>query len=203
MKGVRIAVLYFCSPFARIANKINWRIGRPYRSNFEADKLAEIILIPGMIILSHKDFELTNWFISGYWTHVAVVSTDGRVVQAVSKGVIKTGINEFFSSIDDFILMEPAFCCPNSMFRAAENMEKFLDYPYNFTFLSNGRSFTCIDLVCRAYAIDIRKIKRHSPGRNSFLGYFTREVMMPEYLLSIEKGWNIVHSTISDGKRAV
>jgi hypothetical protein len=192
---IRKAILHAIAPFARVANKINWRAGRPYKSRFETLEPHIGKLAPGMIILSHKNYELTNWFISGYWTHIAVIASEKHIIEAVSKGVVKTHINEFFSSIDDFIILEPAFCCRASMLKAVEYMEKFMGYPYNFRFLPSERSFTCIDLVGRAYSLsaNIEKIKASSsPG---VFNYITREVILPENILNLENAWNIIHGS--------
>jgi uncharacterized protein YycO len=190
---LRKTILHAIAPFARVANKINWRIGRPYKSQFETLQPHIWKLAPGMIILSHKNYELTNWFINGYWTHVSVIASDKYIIEAVSKGVVKTRINEFFSSIDDFIILEPAFCCRDSMLKAVEYMEKYMGYPYNFKFLPSENSFTCIDLVGRAYSLssNIEKIK--SSSASGMLNYLTREVILPENILNLEKAWNIVH----------
>ncbi|MEI6049065.1 MAG: YiiX/YebB-like N1pC/P60 family cysteine hydrolase [Bacteroidota bacterium] len=190
---IRKTILHAIAPFARVANKINWRVGRGYKSRFETLQPHIGKLVPGMIILSHKDYELTNWFISGYWTHVAVIASENYVIEAVSKGVIKTRLKEFFSSIDDFIILEPAFCGRASMLKAVEYMEKYMGYPYNFNFLPSDRSFTCIDLVGRAYSLsgNIEKIKSASSA--GFINYITREVILPENILNLENGWNIVY----------
>ena len=194
---IRKTILHAIAPFAMVANKINWRIGRPYRSQFATLQPHVEKLAPGMIILSHKDFELTNWFINGYWTHIAVIASENHIIEAVSKGVVKTNISEFFSSVDDFIILEPAFCSRSSMLKAVEYMEKYIGYPYNFKFIPSDQSFTCIDLVGKAYSLseDIEKVKSSStPG---LINYLTREVILPENIMNIENGWRIVHKLIA------
>jgi uncharacterized protein YycO len=192
---IRKVILYAISPFARVANKINWRIGRPYKRSFETLQPHIGKLTPGMIILSHKDYELTNWFISGYWTHVAVIASENYIIEAVSKGVVKTPIDTFFSSTDDYIILEPAFCGRASMVKAVEYMEKYIGYPYNFKFLQCDRSFTCIDLVCRAYSLSISNEKVKSSAASGMISYITREVVLPESILKLENAWNIVYSS--------
>jgi hypothetical protein len=195
MHRVRKAILYTISPFARVANKVNWRVGRPYKKGFDTIQPHIGRLAPGMIILSHKDYELTNWFISGYWTHVAVIASENTIIEAVSKGVIKTRINEFFSSIDDFIIIEPTFCSRASMLKAVEYMERYIGYPYNFNFLQSDQSFTCIDLVCRAYSLSIHSEKRRASATPGLIGYITQEVIMPESILNLDNAWSIITQT--------
>jgi hypothetical protein len=189
---IRKAILYTISPFARIANKINWRIGRPYKKSFDIIQPYIGELAPGMIILSHKDYELTNWFISGYWTHVSVIASEDEIIEAVGKGVIKTPIREFFSSIDDFIILEPAFCSRESMANAVKYMERYIGFPYNFFFLQSERSFTCIDLVYRAYSLSVKKRECDTLKIPSLIRYVSRDVIMPENLLNLKNAWRIV-----------
>jgi uncharacterized protein YycO len=192
---IRKTILHAIAPFARVANKINWRIGRPYKSQFIALQPHIGKLAPGMIILSHKNYELTNWFISGYWTHIAVIASEEHIIEAVSKGVVKTQIDVFFSSIDDYIILEPAFCCRNTMAGAVKYMEKYIGYPYNFRFLQCDQSFTGIDLVCQAYALNINNERSGSSTVPGLISYITREVLFPENILNLENAWNIVHSS--------
>jgi uncharacterized protein YycO len=191
---IRKIILCTIAPFARVANKINWRIGRPYKRSFETLQPHIGKLAPGMIILSHKDYELTNWFISGYWKHVAVIASENYIIEVVGEGVVKTRIDEFFSSVDNYVILEPVFCSQISMVKAVEYMEKYIGYPYNFTFLQCDGSFTCIDLVCRAYSLTIRNEKSRSftPG---MIRYITREILYPENILNLENAWNIVYGS--------
>ena len=83
------------------------------------------------------------------------------------------------------------------MLEAVEYMEKYIGYPYNFKFISSDQSFTCIDLVGKAYSLseDIEKVKSSStPG---LINYLTREVILPENIMNIENGWRIVHKLIA------
>ena len=188
----RKAILYSISPFAMLANKINWRFGRPYRKNFDFVKPHIKRFAPGMVILSHKDYELTNLFIDGYWTHVAIFSSENEIIEAISKGVVKTNAKKFFSTIDDFIVLEPKFCDRITMQKAVEYANRYVGYPYNFKFLQNKRSFTCIDLICRAYSLSINNEKERSLTITGLVNYITEDVIMPESILKMEGAWNIV-----------
>lgn len=143
-------VLFY--PFIRLANKINWRVGRPYKcSNIKIEKIKRR-LKPGMVILTHKDYEFTNLFILGYWTHSAIVISDEQIVEAVSDGVIINNIDNFLTTVDDFIVLKPKFCSRISMRMASEQVKKFVGLPYNFTFKQSKKSIYCSELIYKAYA---------------------------------------------------
>lgn len=190
MSSLRKAFLYIISPFSRVANKINWRAGRPYRSSFETVRPLLGSIEPGMVILSHKNYELTNLFINGYWTHVAMLA-DGFVIEAVSRGVIRTPVDRFFSSVDDWIILEPVFCPRCSMKKAVAYMEQYIGYPYNFVFMPSENAFTCIDLVCKAYELPVRKGKTGNVHPLDLIGYFSRDIILPESILELSTHWRI------------
>jgi hypothetical protein len=195
---LRKAILYTISPFARVANKINWRIGRPYKSCFDTIQPYMEKLAPGMIVLSHKDYELTNWFISGHWTHVSVIASEREIIEAVGQGVIKTPIRKFFSSVDDFMILEPTFCSRETMANAVKYMEKYIGYPYNFVFLQSEHAFTCIDLVYRAYSLSVKKADYNTLKLPGLFRYVSRDVIMPESLLNLEGAWQIVYKSLAE-----
>jgi hypothetical protein len=184
-------VLLLFSPASRLANKVNWRFGRPYRCSNHFRKVIDGRLRPGMVLLSHKDYELTNLFIKGYWTHVAVVASDGHIIEALSKGVTRTLIEDFFTRTDDFMLLDPQFCGETGRTRAVQFAESFVGYPYNFRFVQRNDSFTCIDLVSRAYALRVPR-DSSKPDSFSFIDYLTEEVIMPEHLLHPSLKWEVL-----------
>jgi hypothetical protein len=57
-----ILLLY---PFIRLANRINWRFGRSYKCERVNVDGIRPLLTPGMLVLTHKDYEFTNLFING------------------------------------------------------------------------------------------------------------------------------------------
>jgi hypothetical protein len=140
------------SPFIRLANKINWRVGRAYKcSEIKSGKIKKRLL-PGMVILTHKDYEFTNLFILGYWTHSAIVISSEDVVEAVSNGVIVRRIEDFLTTVDDFIVLKPRYCNRISMKMASEQVKKFVGFPYNFTFKPSQKSIYCSELIYKAYS---------------------------------------------------
>jgi hypothetical protein len=139
-------------PFIRLANKISWRVGRPYKCRDIRLERIKRRLRPGMVILTHKDYEFTNLFILGYWTHSAIVISEENVVEAVSDGVIVKNIESFLTTVDDFIVLKPKFCNFISMRMASDQVKKFVGLPYNFTFKPSRKSIYCSELIYKAYS---------------------------------------------------
>jgi hypothetical protein len=191
-KLVFYLLLLLCNPFIRIANKINWRFGRPYQCAQWSPEPFSGLLQPGMVILSHKKFELTNWFIRGHWTHAAIYITDNYVIEAVSKGVVKKDLETFIKTLDDFIILRPTFCDHHTMNEAAEFVEKIVGYPYNFTFRSRKESFYCSELVYRAYSQTSRwkYVKKEYPGK--LWDFHSDEIVIPQNLLESTFLWQVV-----------
>ena len=144
--------VHLLRPSIRIADKINWRFGRSYKCGRVNLDDTRPLLPPGMLILTHKDFKLTNLFINGYWTHAAMVTSADTVVEAISKGVVTKSLETFLTTVDDFLILRPRFCSPESMRSASEQAKGFVGYPYNFTFQPDKDSVYCSELVFRAYA---------------------------------------------------
>jgi hypothetical protein len=153
----RLKSMLFCllatmlAPFTRVVNHVNWRFRRPYSCSGPGIRQVSDQLEPGMVILTHRKYELTNLFIPGYWTHAAMVTEDRHIIQAVSKGVIIEQASEFFSRLDDFLLLRPAFCGPDAMQCAARHSRRYIGLRYNYRFLPSGTSCYCSELVYRAY----------------------------------------------------
>lgn len=181
------------SPFARVANKVNWRFGREYQcNNHNSDDLKKV-LKPGMILLSHKNFELTNIFIKGYWTHTAIVISDNEVVEATSKGVEKKTIEQLITTIDDYIILKPLFCDEYTMQKASNYVVDVLGYPYNFSFRQYTRSFYCSELIYWAY---IRSIKLNGDNSNYYqmLNKFLDEnIIIPHDFTETKNLWGVVN----------
>lgn len=151
---------WFIVPASRIANRINWRFLRPYKCyGVHLPDLAGR-LKPGMVILTHKDFEFTNLFIRGYWTHTAIITGENQVIQADRRGVVTESLYDYLRRADDFIILSPVFCGEAAMAHAVSHVRKYLGYPYNFTFDWRAGSVYCSELVYRAYT-EHPEVRKH------------------------------------------
>jgi hypothetical protein len=152
MNHTPFLIILLFNPFIRLANRIRWRFGRNYKcAGVDTTEIIPL-LKPGMVILTHKDFELTNLFINGYWTHTAIVTSEDTVVEAISKGVVTKPLQTFLSTVDDFLILKPRFCSFESMRSASEHVKQFVGFPYNFTFRPDEDSVYCSELIFRAYS---------------------------------------------------
>jgi hypothetical protein len=184
--------LVLCNPFIRLGNKVNWRAGRPYKcKDYPISQLRDCVR-PGMVILSHKDYELTNLFIRGYWTHAAMAISEDTVVEAVSKGVIKKSLKDFISTLDDFRIIMPRHCGQDDMFKASEFVQKAVGFPYNFTFRSREDSYYCSELIYRAYLEDLNAGSAENRFPSGFRDLSNGSIIIPQNLADYKPEWQAV-----------
>lgn len=184
MNTVQKIALQLCSPFARMANKINWRFGRRYQCSYQSINNPFYELSPGTIVLTHKKFELTNIFIGGYWTHAALVSSNGTVIEAIYKGVVENDIKQFFNTVDDYILLKPALRNKLTGVQVVDNAKKYLGMPYNFSFIPNDKEITCVELITRSLEIPLTHLQETEGS--GFIHYFSKAVAKPEALMGLQ-----------------
>jgi hypothetical protein len=175
-------------PFVFVSNKINWRMGRPYKCNSVNINSLHPLLQPGMVVLSHKDFEFTNLFIRGYWTHSAIVIDHAHIVEATSKGVELKRTNDFFISVDDFIVLKPSFCGSSEMEEACWYVKKVVGYPYNFTFLHGRKAFYCTELIYWAYMQACRDLPEYLEMDKKING----KILNPQVIYESQESWQTV-----------
>jgi uncharacterized protein YycO len=192
MKKIRLISFYFFKPIIRLAGKINWRIGRPYK--VRKDKLQEMKMKikPGMVVLTHKEYELTNLFIPGYWTHSAMIVSKDEIVEAAGQGVMKKKLDDFFQSIDDFLLLEPCFCDRSAMQKASKFANQVIGYSYNYFFMPRDRSFFCTELIFNAYAYASGKQIPESYKLRKVWDFTGGESYLPKTLAELKQFWQVV-----------
>jgi len=179
-------------PFIRLAGRISWRMGRPFRGRFVRIERIMKNIEPGMVILTHKDFEFTNFLIRGYWTHAALVISGTEIVEAVGEGVTRKSLEEFFSTVDDFILLKPKFCSDSAMSKAVEFAGKAIGCAYNYYFIPRERSFFCTELVLNAYAYALGQEIPKKSIRLQSLDFAGGADYSPQRLTELKQYWGIV-----------
>ena len=182
MKALHNIVMIFCYPFIIIINNINWRFGRHYLCGVNSYKQIQDLIDPGMVVLTRKEHELSNFFIPGYWTHAAMIASDEYIVEATSKGVHRSTIKEFLTIVDDFVLLKPAFCTDQLMVRASKYAINAVGNPYNFSFRHGNNAFYCSELVYWAYA--------RTCGLLS--SYLEKGIISPDSLYKSRDMWEVV-----------
>ena len=194
---------FFCialfNPFVRISSRIRWRFGRPCRCPFSVFRPFSAVLEPGMVIVTRKEYELTNLFIHGFWTHAGLVVGNGILIEAVGKGIRRTAIEEFFSKVDDFAVYRPGIADREIIRKACDYAEKAVGLNYNYTFRLTNRSFYCSELIYRAFEEGIR----HAGETFDYLkaGQLYRDgkmIITPEWLVSTPLQWERVASSRQD-----
>jgi hypothetical protein len=186
--------LRICSPFSKVINRINWRFGRPFHCTHKKTGQMREKIKPGMVILTHKKYELTSMFIPGYWTHSALVTSPGLVIEATAKGVGMNTLDAFFSTVDDFIVLSPRFCCPETMKKAGERASTLVGFPYCFDFRNSPEMFYCSGLICWVYSQTL--IERDQPHKIPFVmrDYLSGSIIRPMDLYQHRDAWQVVGS---------
>lgn len=128
---IRRAALETMTPLLKAAGAAHmpprYRGIKPY----VAERLSKKLL-PGDSMLSHRKREPTNLVIPGFWKHAAIYVGNGRVVEAVGKGVIETSIEEFLTTKDAVMFRRPKFLTREQLARAADHAKKLRGRPYDY-----------------------------------------------------------------------
>jgi hypothetical protein len=144
--------LHYFTPLIRVSRFMTWRFGRKFRcTEVNLDPIRRL-LHPGMILLSRKEFQIANYFIEGYWTHMAMIMPKEKIIEATSVGVNLRDLPEFFRNIDDFAVLKPRFCGLPEMEKACSHALEVIGWPYSFDFNNSDESYYCSKLVLKVYA---------------------------------------------------
>jgi cell wall-associated NlpC family hydrolase len=184
--------LYYCTPLIRFSKYLTWRFGRKFRcSEIDLDNIREMVR-PGMILLSRRDFQISNYFIDGYWKHTAMVMSPDKVIQATTNGVIIDELQEFFYKADDFAILKPRFCSVLEMEKACNHASETVGKPYSFDFNNSDDSLYCSELVLKAYARTCgwNRTNHHEPSE--FIQLCDGKIVSPSDLYHNRNAWEIV-----------
>lgn len=107
----------------------------------------------GDAILSIGYGQLSNVFIPGKWSHVGMIVAGPRpyVIEATSKGVVRTDLIQFMLSKDECMIMRSDFTKPHQAKRAAEYAKSFIGKPYDYMFQAGSDAFYCAELIFTCY----------------------------------------------------
>lgn len=132
-------------------------IGMPRRKMTEHFFFAaQKLLTPGMVCLTRRDYEASNVLQPGFWKHAAMfVGNDTKgipvVIEAIGKGVSKTGILDFMFSEDYIKILKPKFTGPNEMMNAAGNARSLEGQPYDYQFKPANKAWYCSEVIWWSY----------------------------------------------------
>ncbi len=186
-----------CLPITKAINRINWRFGRPFRCKFKGIEPVRDYLQPGVVILAHKNYEFSTLF-TGYWAHSALIVSPGYLVEATGKGVCMNTLESFFSTIDDFIVLKPRFCCPDTMNKAGEQASAMVGYPYGFDFRNSNEMFYCSGLICWVYAQSLELEEKPLNIPFVLKSFLNGNIIKPMDLYADQDAWQVIGSFNED-----
>jgi hypothetical protein len=114
------------------------------------------------------------------------------VVEAISKGVVTKSLQTFLTTVDDFLILKPRFCSPESMKIAGEQAEAYVGYHYNFSFRHAEDSVYCSELIFRAYAKTPEWKRLPGTSAEDILGYNNGRILLPHSFSESKLLWQHV-----------
>lgn len=117
-------------------------------SDSQVDTLYQMTQV-GDVILSRVDGEILNWFIPGFYSHAAIVCEDGRLVEAVGKGVREVFLSKFLSNKDHIGVYRSNQ--GKNRIQAGMHSRDYLGRSYDYGFQIGDEDFYCSELVWQAY----------------------------------------------------
>lgn len=143
------------SAFSRGLSKVYFPFSRKL---ITAEQFRDIELLcqPGDVLLTRTRGEVSNVFIPGFWSHVALVKDKHSVIEAITSGVQQTDLAEFCFRRDYIQLLQPQF---NKATRglSAVFAESAVGKEYDYRFQGDTEAFYCSELVFWSYAEACRR----------------------------------------------
>jgi uncharacterized protein YycO len=147
----------------------------------------------GTVLLTRTTGSLSNAFIPDYWSHAAICTANGTVIEAAARGgVVETDIIDFMLHKDFIVACTPKFANLSEREKAVEFARLQLGKPYDFKFqYSDVKSFYCSELIYWSYSQVIPNIP-----------FTLREVLgvttvVPSDIVKAKKHWDTVWSSSS------
>ena len=177
----------------RSSKYLSWRFGRKYRcADINLNPIRKLMK-PGTIVLARKDFQVSNYFIETYWSHIAMIIPGESVIEATPDGVIRKELCHFFRKTDDFALLMPKFCSEEEMEKACHYAMETLGAPYSFDFNNSNDSFYCSELVLKAYARSCGWNKNSRQYPEEFKQLLEGKIVRPSDLFHNQHSWEVVY----------
>lgn len=148
--------------------------------------------MPGMILLSRREFQISNFFIDGYWTHTAMIMPREKVIEATAEGVVMNDLHEFFLKTDDFVILKPKFCSTREMEKACGHASEIVGSPYSFDFNNSDDSFYCSELVLKVYARTCLWDRRNHHEPTEFKHLCDGKIVSPSDFYHNQNAWEVV-----------
>ncbi|GMU56360.1 MAG: hypothetical protein AMXMBFR33_55060 [Candidatus Xenobia bacterium] len=154
-------------------------------------------LQPGDVIMT-ADCAYPGWARMEFWTvrsnytHAAYYAGDGKILEAVGKGVIETKLDDYFEGRQKIAIVRPDYKTPEDVAAATAYCRSHLGKPYDSVFNSaDDKEFYCSELVFKALKSMPNPIEAPS---KELLG---REAVAPDAFLRIP-GIQTIHDDKSN-----
>lgn len=116
----------------------------------EVDSLEEELSL-GDVVLSYTKGELTNFLIKGDYKHCGIYAGANKIIEATSKGVVLTVLDDFCASKDKVAVCRPLFCDEKQIIKAVRYARDRRGSSYDYYFEPNEHAFYCAELIAKAY----------------------------------------------------
>lgn len=181
----------------KLANKVDWRGDRPKGVTLADIQSIFLLAEPGMVILTHTDYNLLNLLISGKWDHAMLYSAYNKIIEATSAGVNEKSLYLALSHCDSICLLKPIFADKNLMDKAVDFARSQLgkEYDYNFEYQLDGdEKYYCSEVIWASYDHACQPLA--APFQPDYhLGQFT---LSPQDIRDSEY-WSLIYETPKKG----
>jgi uncharacterized protein YycO len=133
-------------------------------------------MLMGDVVLSFTRGEITNLLIEGDFKHCGIYAGSGKIIEATSRGVVLTELEDFCSSKDRIAVCRPTFCSEKEIIAAVRYARDRKGSEYDYYFEPNENAFYCAELIAKAYDYG-------TSGRSPF---FRRDVWGVDTVLPID-----------------
>lgn len=116
----------------------------------EVDSLEESLAL-GDVVLSYTSGELTNLLIEGEYKHCGIYAGSSKIIEATSKGVTITELDDFCASKDKVGVFRSKFCSEKQKIAAVRYARDRRGSSYDYYFEPNEHAFYCAELIAKAY----------------------------------------------------
>ena len=173
-------------PIIKLINKVELP-KRKISYLFYHDSLLQLEI--GDILVTKRDYTLTNLLIPGKYKHVAIyigyINDAPYVIEAIGKGVTLTSLGIFLLRKDHAAILDPIFASKQQKIAAAEEAKHLVGRDYDNDYKSGNEAFYCAEIVWFCYD----KIIKPSPFiLNEVLG---EKTITPDDFYNAKDKWKI------------
>lgn len=105
----------------------------------------------GTILISKTNGEVTNLFIPAFWSHAAIYTGAGTVIESIGEGVVETDLIDYMMTKDFIVAVKPKMATVPQMSKAVDFARSQLGKPYDYSFQKDVKAFYCSELVQWSY----------------------------------------------------